>query len=68
MKIDQLPLRDGVNHCPEQDRRAQTDDPAWAQRWEQVDRLLELIEKLPFGQPDRVRLLEDAEQILDLKG
>ena len=47
---------------------ARTDDCARAERWEQVDRLLELVEKLPFGHPDRVRLLEDAEQILDHKG
>jgi hypothetical protein len=44
-----------------------TIDRTRVERWEQVDRLLDLVEKLPLGHPDRVRLLGDAEQILDLK-
>jgi hypothetical protein len=35
------------------------------ERLAEVDRLLDLVAELPVGHPDRVRLLTDAERILD---
>jgi hypothetical protein len=69
--------RDGNSHAPTggggSQRVALTPESSAAdvrariERWEQVDRLLDLVEQLPLGHPDRVRLLGDAEQILDPK-
>jgi hypothetical protein len=38
------------------------------QRVDQVDVLLSLVQALPFGHPDRVRFLSDAERILERRG
>jgi hypothetical protein len=68
MGADRPHRRSGNSHAPTGSHGSSTTDiRVKIERWEQVDRLLDLVEQLPLGHPDRVRLLGDAEQILDLK-